>query len=578
MEKSDFFMKKSFCLLLILLSIHIAFAQNPVNQNVIPQTETGIDKKLLELKTTPSADPKQTEKILLQLKANSEELDYIAGILNSGKALMRLYGSQSRDKEVVDLGNQLKKIAQNRKQKDTDGAVSAIYRQNALSLGMLGLDEASYKDFKTAFKTAKDIENSDSKQYFLSLCYENITGYYRSKQFKDEKYGDSVKYYLNKSLEVGKKIKNDNAVVSNQLKYDNIAFINIRLGIFYLEKVDIKGSLALAEKHLLEALKIYENNPSNLLPDNRTMLMNQLSWLYEEKKDHKASVDFANRALELEKLHPDPYHRVESYEFLASSYLEMGEQEKSKVYMAKYTHLKDSINMINRSAANATMTEMVAQVDDEHKTNRRKLLIWSVVIFLVIALVTLFAWSRKSRIMRRNYEQIVRKLKNEIPNKPTINEEEIDPSDDDTPIEPETSEESEVASGKTIISTETESRILKRLVTFERSERFLKKDLTIGLLSGQLNTNSKYLSEVIKIHRAQSFSHYINNLRINYIVHKLYNEPKYREYKITYLAEECGYASSQVFVIAFKKINGVTPSYYIENLKTDRLNLESILE
>lgn len=43
----------------------------------------------------------------------------------------------------------------------------------------------------------------------------------------------------------------------------------------------------------------------------------------------------------------------------------------------------------------------------------------------------------------------------------------------------------------------------------------------------------------------------------------------YREFKINYLAEECGFSSSKVFLAAFKKTTGVTPSYYITNLKKD---------
>ncbi|NHQ67331.1 helix-turn-helix transcriptional regulator, partial [Elizabethkingia miricola] len=46
----------------------------------------------------------------------------------------------------------------------------------------------------------------------------------------------------------------------------------------------------------------------------------------------------------------------------------------------------------------------------------------------------------------------------------------------------------------------------------------------------------------------------------------LYNNPLYREYKISYLAEECGYSSHQVFITAFRKETGMTPSYFIKQL------------
>ncbi|MFC3159192.1 AraC-type DNA-binding protein [Chryseobacterium arachidis] len=119
------------------------------------------------------------------------------------------------------------------------------------------------------------------------------------------------------------------------------------------------------------------------------------------------------------------------------------------------------------------------------------------------------------------------------------------------------------------ISTETANIILKKLVKFENDKKFLKKDITLTWLANNLGTNTKYLSETIKIHRNKNFNNYINGLRINYITRLLYSNPEYRQYKIVSLAKECGYSSSQVFVIAFKKENGIPPSYFIANLKNE---------
>lgn len=117
------------------------------------------------------------------------------------------------------------------------------------------------------------------------------------------------------------------------------------------------------------------------------------------------------------------------------------------------------------------------------------------------------------------------------------------------------------------ISEEMTNFILKKLGKFEDSGKFLRKDINLTWLSNHFNTNSKYISEVIKVHRSKSFNSYINGLRIQYITSKLIDDPVYREYKISYLSEECGYSSTQVFVIAFKKETGVTPSHFIERLK-----------
>ncbi|MCT3760543.1 helix-turn-helix transcriptional regulator [Elizabethkingia anophelis] len=120
---------------------------------------------------------------------------------------------------------------------------------------------------------------------------------------------------------------------------------------------------------------------------------------------------------------------------------------------------------------------------------------------------------------------------------------------------------------KNSLSSDLEKTLLKKIHFFESSEKFLKKNITLSYLSHLFNTNPKYLSKFIKLHRERSFNSYINYLRINYIIQKLCEKPVYREYKISYLAEECGYASPQVFICAFRKETGMTPILFITNLK-----------
>ncbi|WP_407476606.1 helix-turn-helix domain-containing protein, partial [Elizabethkingia anophelis] len=121
------------------------------------------------------------------------------------------------------------------------------------------------------------------------------------------------------------------------------------------------------------------------------------------------------------------------------------------------------------------------------------------------------------------------------------------------------------------ISSDKEKSILKKIEAFEASEKFLRKNLTLSYMSNLFNTNPKYLSQIIRENKNQNFNSYINQLRISYISDKLYNTTLYREYKISYLAEECGYASPQVFINAFRKETGMTPSYFINELKSQKV-------
>ncbi|MXS72095.1 helix-turn-helix domain-containing protein [Flavobacteriaceae bacterium W22] len=546
-------MKKQFYIFLILFLffstlVGIAY-QSEISNNSIPN-ET-IDKQITETTSLMNSDGSKIEhyeKILLQLKARSERLNYENGILRSGNLLMRVYYEQGKYKMVVELGSELKSKI-NKYNSTPKHIISNIYRRNALSLSSLGLDDAGMRDFKKAIGYAKEIEKEGSRLYNLSLCYENMTVIYNNEHFNgNTKYRDSIRHYLNKGLDMATGIHDNDKEITRKLKYSQILFIDIRLGIFFLEQSDVKGSIEKAEKYLLDALRIYEAEKHDILPGYKVILMNQLSWLYMEKKEPEKSIEYANRALQLEKVNRDPHDRIESYEFLTDSYLRLGENEKSRYYMKEYSHLKDSLAYVQKNNADTIMKKLVTQVDDEYIEKRKKMLAFIFISTLIVILVIVLLWKRKNKHIHRKYEQMIEKLKNDEIGKKI---------------------KSSASQTSNTITSETEEKLLSDLEDFEGSELFLKKDITLRFLSDQFGSNTKYLSEIINKNKSQNFNNYINQLRVNYIVHKLYNEPKYREYKISYLAEACGFASPQVFATAFKRVYRVTPFYFIQNLKKD---------
>ncbi|WP_312766321.1 helix-turn-helix domain-containing protein [Epilithonimonas sp.] len=91
--------------------------------------------------------------------------------------------------------------------------------------------------------------------------------------------------------------------------------------------------------------------------------------------------------------------------------------------------------------------------------------------------------------------------------------------------------------------------------------------MSLAYLATYCETNSKYLSHIIKLYRNNDFNNYINTLRIRYITSKLRNEPIYRKYKIAILAEEAGFSSPNKFSTNFKKVTSITPSLFIKSLQ-----------
>jgi AraC-like DNA-binding protein len=134
----------------------------------------------------------------------------------------------------------------------------------------------------------------------------------------------------------------------------------------------------------------------------------------------------------------------------------------------------------------------------------------------------------------------------------------------------ETKREPVVKSGKNLsIPKDTEDLLLTKLEKFESGKKYLTKDFSLAQLAALLDTNTKYLSEVINKYKRKNFNSYTNELRIRYIVEKLKNDPKYLSYKVSYLAEECGFSSHSLFSAAFKTHTGITPNVFIQFLSDD---------
>ncbi|AFL80250.1 DNA-binding domain-containing protein, AraC-type [Aequorivita sublithincola DSM 14238] len=131
----------------------------------------------------------------------------------------------------------------------------------------------------------------------------------------------------------------------------------------------------------------------------------------------------------------------------------------------------------------------------------------------------------------------------------------------------DTKESDEKKSTKIVLPQKTEDELLEKLNEFEASKDYLDNKISFSVLVGQLNTNAKYLSHILKTSKNRDYNTYINELRIQYIVEKLKTDSDYLNYKISYLAEESGFSSHSKFSSNFKRFVNLSPSEYIESLR-----------
>ncbi len=107
-----------------------------------------------------------------------------------------------------------------------------------------------------------------------------------------------------------------------------------------------------------------------------------------------------------------------------------------------------------------------------------------------------------------------------------------------------------------------------KLERFENNKKFLRKNTTVDSLSRDFKTNRDYLSKSVNEFKGKNFSQYLNELRVNYIIHELKDNEKLRKHTIAAIAGDIGYNNAESFSNAFKKITGTLPSYYIKQLES----------
>ncbi|WP_128331267.1 response regulator transcription factor [Apibacter sp. HY039] len=478
----------------------------------------------------------------------SKNIHYDNGIIESGNYIMIFYYRKGQYEQVINLSSDIEQNINFNKIKN-NYSISKFYRFLSLSYMKLGFNDESLKQYNNSVIYAKKIKDKEFSHFSLALLY------YDKSKYLDQNniHSDSVGYYLFRTLDEVEQIEDTDLLN----KFGNKIFIYNALAQYFLYNVE-PSDTAMANKYLTKAKIIYENERPSMLAINRVeMLINESKLNYLDKK-YKKAVALAIECLEIEKKQPtNSYQRKRIYEILAKSYLETGNIKESKKYMDLFTQVSDSLDILEKTNIKIPIDKIIQNKQKEHLAKNKQVIIILSVILIITFILIYIKFKQNQKKTHENYKKLIIKLKESNFN--TI----------DIKVKNNASNENLVERSVTKIADETANQIILKLDRFEQSLKFLKNDISLTSLAHSLNTNPKYLSELIKENKSKSFNKYINGLRINYITKKLFESTVYRQYKIKYLAEECGYSSPQVFVIAFKNENGVTPSYYIEQLKKD---------
>lgn len=378
----------------------------------------------------------------------------------------------------------------------------------------------------------KDNEESTIAIFSINSILGNL---YKSKKQPDK----SLNIYKN-SLFLSDKIKH------RPEYYGALSYTYLGLGDAFGEKKIYDSSRFYYDKGIETSLKD---------PQKRYIyaLYSGLGDIEVNAENYTQAIKNYNNALSFSSQLP-PYAKSDIYKKIADSYLKL----KSIKNVSKYT---DSAKIYSEKAYTQSSKGLETAVDKikndkiaiiNEKEKKVSNLLYLLLFFGALLIISTLWYFLNLKKQKKLYQEYVLQVQ-------SLNK-----------TQTETIIESLANHSQTSISTDLELDILEKLNIFENEEMFRDQDMSLSKLASYLNTNTNYLSRIINQRYNKNFNSYISELRINYITKKIAENPSYRNYKISFLAEDSGFVSHSAFSTKFKEVTGVSPSQFLSFSSSER--------
>lgn len=269
---------------------------------------------------------------------------------------------------------------------------------------------------------------------------------------------------------------------------------------------------------------------------------------------------------------------ADAYKMLSEAYEDKNDKTNKMEYQNLYLALTDSMFSDNQfNIAKDKLYKFEENINDEHinslntTIDRAIFIIIVILVFLVALAVLLYIIFRQNRRLRAAYSMLYNK------NKELINSHEesqhlreqyaeiLDKETYNTVINSQNNNgyndvDKDI---RTVYNNIQTAKLIKDInVVMENTEFISNPDFSISTLASTVGSNVKYVSAIINDTYKVNFKSYLNEFRVREASKRLADRDKYGNMTIKSIAESVGYNSINNFIIAFKKVVGITPSAY----------------
>jgi AraC-like DNA-binding protein len=399
--------------------------------------------------------------------------------------------------------------------------------------------------FNIAFLKRALGDPKEAEVLFLEcLAHEETQkGFNKSRSYNEILYHLSAIYYETKEF--------DKCTAINK-KGIALAQNNAQLDQYYRFVTNEGINLTIQKKHNAAIDSIQKGLPHIVLDTDLMIARFYLAKNYHALGEEQKALNFFKAVDTLfnktNDLHPS---LRTAYEYLISD-TKKHKQKDAQLYYTNQLLKVDSLlhknykNLSKKIVKQYDIPELLTSkkelIQELKQTNTLHLyVIWMVILLLLIALIGLFYYRRLLKRNQTRYDVVIQEsaLKK---------------------IQP-------VVSKETAFNDVKVQKVLEALKQFEKEKQFLTNRINIHDAAKLLQTNSKHLSKIINTHKGKSFTAYINDLRIEYLIDRIQHDPVYQKYTIKAIAEEGGFTNRETFYRIFKKKTGLKPSYFIKKVR-----------
>lgn len=331
----------------------------------------------------------------------------------------------------------------------------------------------------------------------------------------------------------------------------------------------IEGKYDLARFYIREAIKqMPPNQQSHGLPHYI-----DLGDICIEEHKYEKAIEIYNNVLDSAQANGMHYYSRYACEHIAQAYEALGEQEEATKYRNRALAIGDTL--FNQEQLNLAKSKLNTFERDKRERkilslnsslNRSFFGIAFVGILLLLSLIFLYVIRKKNQNLIQSYQLLIEKnadLSKQNEQSKLLREQYLSALDRIEEIENDASSEKPAIAQSPYLNDQQMTRLAKRITAImEDVDTISDPDFSQSRLVELTGSNSTYVSNVINNVFGKNFKTLLNEYRIREACKRLVDKENYGNLTIEAIYRELGYVSPTVFINAFKKVNGMTPSQY----------------